>query len=311
MRWVIYSTYDPEGLVHPPALEQVRAYRDVGSSVLVVDTSPVISGDRARAWSDLSAVWFQRENIGYDIMSYRAGLDWLRAKEVAGSYSLLLTNDSCYGPFFPLQSIFERLDQDISASVFGITDSYEITHHLQSYWLYFPATMVSELVRFFASIGEIRDREQAIQEGEIALSRYLRDRAIMLRAWCPARQLIERLVARVSLLELMIRKVLKSPKYNWHLDFICSEYLRGGRLAVLPFNPTLRAGAELFKYQLSPFVKRQFFRDGSYNLDMRITPKTNSEASALLKAAQTERMVSAALKYCRGRGRANQTSHNC
>ena len=246
MRWVIYSTYDPEGLVYAPALEQVRAYRDVGSSVLVVDTSPIINDDRARAWSDFASAWFQRENIGYDITSYRVGLDWLRAKEVAGSYSVLLTNDSCYGPFFPLQPIFERFDQDSSASVFGITDLYEITHHLQSYWLYFPAAMVSELMRFFSDMGEIRDRERAIQKGEIALSRYLQDRAITLKAWCPM------------------------------------KYLLGCRRATPPFNPTLRAGAELFKYQLSPFVKRQFFRDG-----FGLMPNTNTEASALLTIDQT------------------------
>jgi lipopolysaccharide biosynthesis protein len=284
MRWVIYSTFDAKGLIPSPAIEQVRAYRDVGSSVLVVDTSPIISDDRAHAWTELATAWVQRNNVGYDFTSYRVGLDWLRAKKIADSCSLLLTNDSCYGPFLPLQPIFERFDQDTSASVFGITDSYYITHHLQSYWLYFPAARVSELMQFFANMGEIQCREQAIQKGEIALSVYFRDRAITLNAWCPTHRLIKYLVPfpKASLLELRLRKLLKSPKYNQHLDDICFEYLVGDQRAIPAFNPTLRAAAELYKYQLSPFVKRQFFRDGYYKPNVQLTPNTNIEVSALL-----------------------------
>src|SRR5262245_43449669 len=107
-RWVIYSTYDPQGLFFEPALEQVRAYLDLGASVLVVDTSPLLSDDRARGWAECASFLIQRDNIGYDITSYRIGLDWLNAKEKAGTYAVLLANDSCYGPFFPLQPILDR-----------------------------------------------------------------------------------------------------------------------------------------------------------------------------------------------------------
>lgn len=53
---------------------------------------------------------------------------------------LLLTNDSCFGPYRSIADIIAAFDGEAPEQriVFGISDSHEYgRHHLQSYWLYF------------------------------------------------------------------------------------------------------------------------------------------------------------------------------
>lgn len=265
-RWVVYATFDPEGMLRQHAVEQVAAYRDAGSSVLVVDTSLTISTERASAWDHHAAAWFQRENEGYDFGSYKAGLQWIRAHSPDGPYSLLLTNDSCYGPFLPLDPFLQRFDQcDGPPTVFGITDSYELGYHLQSYFLYFQPRTIPLLLDFLRNM-KIRDRQDAIENGEIALSRYLLERGVKLKALSPVCELIDRLsLFRWLLLgELATRALVKRYKYNWNIDRQYIKSLIRPRSGPPRFNQTLIAGAELFRLQLSPFVKRQFIRDGFF-----------------------------------------------
>ena len=265
-RWVVYSTFDPEGRFAQYAVEQVAAYRAACSSVLVVDTSPAVSGERAGAWDTHATAWFQRENQGYDFGSYEAGLRWIRTRARDGSYSLLLTNDSCYGPFLPLKPFLQRFDQfEGPLTVFGITDSYGLRYHLQSYFLYFQPRTIPYLIDFFSNMGEIHNRSDAINNGEIALSGYLLERGVQLKALSPLCELANHLSFRwVRLGELLIRKLFKKPKYSWDMDLKYIQFLIGPTAETATWNQTLIAGAELYHLGLSPFVKRQFFRDGFY-----------------------------------------------
>jgi lipopolysaccharide biosynthesis protein len=79
-----------------------------------------------------------RENEGYDFASYK--LVYRPIGEAIHSTplpeSLILMNDSCLGPFGDLQGITDKMIASHDA-VFGITKSYEIAAHLQSYFYHF------------------------------------------------------------------------------------------------------------------------------------------------------------------------------
>src|ERR1700736_1017575 len=47
--------------------------------------------------------------------------------------ALIFANDSAYGPFSKLAALLARCDD--SAAIWGITDSWDIRFHLQSYFL--------------------------------------------------------------------------------------------------------------------------------------------------------------------------------
>ena len=265
-RWVVYATFDAEGLAAPFAEDQLRAYRQLGFRTLVVDTSPRPTAERIAAWERSSTAWRQRENVGYDFGSYHHGLALLLGDfgVALPTLDLLLTNDSCYGPYAPLAEVFRRFDSAPrdGRQVFGMTDSAELSPHLQSYWLYFRADVVHHARDFLASVAPVGDRAAAIGQGEIGLSRHLGAQGCRLVAYRASTDVV-RHFARFhgwlpSFVELAIRWHRHRPRYTREGDRACLKTLLGKPVA---FNQTLAFGTHLHFQSMLPFVKRQLVRE--------------------------------------------------
>jgi lipopolysaccharide biosynthesis protein len=150
----VYAAFDAAGRAAPHAVAQLAEYRGLGFETLVVDTSPTLSAQREQDWRQIATDWQQRPNVGYDFISYRFGLETLidRMGVDVERLSLILANDSCFGPFIPLRGVLEAFDAlpRERPRLFGITENHEIRRHLQSYWLYMKpdvAPLVFEFLR--------------------------------------------------------------------------------------------------------------------------------------------------------------------
>lgn len=298
-RWVVYAAFDAAGRSSPHVIEQLAAYRQLGFYTLVVDTSPSISNQRADDWRLSATDWFHRPNVGYDFASYRSGLENLVEKRQVSvqDLSLILANDSCFGPFLPIRQVFHRLDaipRD-GKTVFAITDSHEGHHHLQSYWLYFRPDVVRLALAFLRDMRIASDRGEAIEYGELGMAAYLRERGCELRAYCSVLGLLARYApARgrlASLLELGIRRLLKRPLYNRKSDGACLKYLLGRPDATSDFNPSLGFGAQMYRGRLTPFVKKQLMRDNPYGdpaipRGLDVSTLTNADVAHILNRSQ-------------------------
>lgn len=269
-KWVIYATFQENGKSRPHAVEQVKAYREVGFDVLVVDSSPLLQAERVAGWDRDSTAWIHRDNEGYDFESFRVGVSWLRARNVDFDEThILLTNDSCFGPYIPLGTVFQRFDtyKNGLPIVFGITDSYERgRYHLQSYWLYFRPESAPLVAQFFESMPTVHDRLEAIEFGELAMSEFLLSKKCALQPWCGARDTLEtfsRFRGRLlSLMELFSRRVIGRPRYGKRTDEACILYLvRHPRAMRHMVNQTLAFGALAHVRGLTPFLKQSLLRE--------------------------------------------------
>lgn len=272
-RWVVYSTFDSTGAASEPAVDQVRSYRRAGFEVLVVDTSPAVSLSRQQDWSREATAWLHRENSGYDFGSYKAGLAHLKSERRIEllTCDILLTNDSCFGPFFSLDPIFDRFDgfPRTRPVIFGMTDSVWDLHHIQSYWLYFRSDVSHLLTDFF--FGHMRaalDREEAIEYGELSLGRFLAARGCLLEVACPVHSTVAHFANFdgwfASTLELGLRRVAKRWKYNRDADTQCLRHLLRRPEKLRYFNPVILFGVQLYKERSIPFVKKSLLRDNVY-----------------------------------------------
>jgi len=270
-RWVIYSTFDESGRAASHAVEQVRAYQRAGFDTLVIDISPHVSKERKHDWNEVASKWIRRPNTGYDFMSYREGLFLLceMSSEKEG-LDVLFTNDSCFGPFTPMADVFRNfyeLDESRN-TVFGITDSYEKSYHLQSYWLLFKAPLLHLAIKFFASMVTAQDRDEAIVNGELALSRYLLDEGCVLKAFNPVESTVRHFAhfkgRFLSPLELGLRRFAGRPKFNDYADKACLKYLLRRRDFACDLNQTLAFGVHMFKKNMTPFVKRKLISENPY-----------------------------------------------
>jgi GT2 family glycosyltransferase len=140
--FVIYVHYDPNGEVRPDIFAQLEAYRCY-SNVAFVSASPLLidNTNSMEKLRDISDIVLVRHNEGYDFGSWQAAILFCK-KYLQEVSQLILTNDSCYGPFYDLSVLFQRLYAS-NADVIGLTDSTAIHHHLQSYFIAYNRRILS------------------------------------------------------------------------------------------------------------------------------------------------------------------------
>jgi hypothetical protein len=143
-----------------------------GFAVVVVSTA---EGEGPLAWPGPvpdGVTILRRPNVGYDFGSWATALD--RYPAVAGADEVLLMNDSLVGPFTPFDPILARFHES-GADIWGLTDTTQFEHHIQSYCLGFKHQVLREapLAAFWRGICVEPSRDDVIDRYEIGLGRLL------------------------------------------------------------------------------------------------------------------------------------------
>lgn len=124
-----------------------------------------------------------RRNVGYDFGSWaHAWLQWGSLFKTASE--VLFVNDSVVGPLVPSNFAveFDALDFDLC----GVTESYQHTWHVQSYfWRVKPPILAgAHLDEFFLCRHPVAaNREDAIYNFELAMANYFRTNGFSVGVW--------------------------------------------------------------------------------------------------------------------------------
>jgi lipopolysaccharide biosynthesis protein len=126
-------------------------------------------------WGDTlpaDAIVLRKPNIGYDFGSWAVGLGVLPA--ITQAPYVILANDSVLGPFTDIGWLLAEFENSI-ADVWGLTDTRQFSHHLQSYFLGYRNGVLAErpLQEFFAGVRQERSKWEIIKHNELALSSLL------------------------------------------------------------------------------------------------------------------------------------------
>jgi lipopolysaccharide biosynthesis protein len=234
-RLCVFAHYDADNLIDDYVVYYLRALHAEGAEIIFCTTAAEITDDQIKRIRELCSLIIVRRNIGYDFASYREGI---RAAGDLGSYDeLILVNDSVYGPLFDLGPVFRKMS-NIDADFWGITDSYEIEPHLQSYFMVFNRAVVAsaDFRRFWAGFANHTRKKVLIQEGEIGLSRVLLGAGFRMGSSCEYHQVC-----------------------GDNQDYLerHGQQMRGNR----KLNPTLFLWDLLIEKYECPFIKVQLLRD--------------------------------------------------
>ena len=302
-KWVVYAAFRSDGDRSPHVVDQLLDYGRAGWSTLVVDASPSISAEREGDWTRMATAWMRRPNIGYDFFSYRDGMAHLGSGlgvDIDRAH-LIVANDSCFGPFFPIQEVVARLDERHRQReggepvVYGITDSYEFHHHLQSYWLYCRPPAVSMVRTFLENLPPIEGVQDAIHRGELGLSRFLTERGCALSALCPTREIIPKFARShrrpLSILEFGLRRRWHRPRYDSDTDRACMKYLRGRPNPFAEINISVGLGVEMLQAGMTPFLKRRLLSDNPYGArsippGLRVDALSNQDVARMFQVGE-------------------------
>lgn len=234
----------------------IGALRDEGFAVIVVDTSTELPSSKIEC--DLL---IHRRNIGWDFASWMSTLashPWI----LTDAQNLLLVNDSNVGPVRPLRETLRR-GREIDTDIWGLTDSWDIAHHLQSYFLHFNASALrsGHLGAFVDAFSFPTGKERIIGSGEIGLSQFMRARGLRLQALFPYTVLARSFVDSFS---ERVQRVLGLPEHRleaghlplesndeWNFLHDTIERIRSSA----PVNPT-HYFWDILLSMGSPFIKR-------------------------------------------------------
>lgn len=181
----------------------IAELRRLGFALIVVDTS------ESRSSEIDCDLYMHRRNEGWDFASWLAPLaamPWI--SETAEN--LLLVNDSNIGPLDSLDRLFER-GRKLDADVWGLTDSWAIQYHLQSYFLHFNRTALKSdvLQKFAESFTFPMHKADIIGSGEVGLSQLLIDHGCKIAALFPYTQLAQKYLDDAT---ARIRELLALPE---------------------------------------------------------------------------------------------------
>lgn len=172
--FLILVHWDARAELRPDLLEQLGQYSR-HCDLAFVSACPELASDGAALASlqDRCDVLLVRENEGHDFGSWKAAIQYCW-RQIVQAPRLILTNDSCYGPVYPLDELFERLERS-SADVVGLTESTLVRPHLQSYFIaYRPKVVRAPIFRaFWEGIGLWEDKVDLVRAQEIGWSALL------------------------------------------------------------------------------------------------------------------------------------------
>jgi lipopolysaccharide biosynthesis protein len=253
LRYAVYVTYDKHGLIADYVVSQAAALAELGYRVLFISTSPKLHMDEAAKVLRYTWQVWHRHNLGYDFGAYKDGIGQITP--IDNVESLILMNDSCYGPLFDLASI-EQHALASSSNICGITDSWWKDYHLQSYLLRIDghALRSSAFHRFWTTLLPYQPRALVIRLGEIRFTQCLVRGGMTTDVLCPYQAVASRAL-QLILTRLADNAAQLLPSERAYLESLAGEISKG-----TPLNPMHSFWDVLVVEFSCPFIKRDLLR---------------------------------------------------
>ena len=170
-RALVFAHFSKAKTLSSMVVEALRKYSCLTDEIILVSSSklqPVGFNQAAKYCSNI----IERENLGYDFCSWKAGIASLGDLE---NYSeIIIINDSTIGPLEDCSSLFQSLRKD-RRDVCGLTLNWEFHRHIQSYFIRFNENTLRSgaFLEFWESVSPLESKLEIIQKYEIGLTRFM------------------------------------------------------------------------------------------------------------------------------------------
>ena len=174
-RVAVFAVFFPAGRIPETTMCYLRALNEVADDVLLYANCPVFP-DEIRKLDGLVRFAAFRVHGGHDFFSYRLGFEKARELgllDAARTDELVLANDSCYAPVFPLPDCFAKM-ADRPCDFWGMTansGAYR-SEHVQSFFFVFRRRVLDgdALARFLGGIEILGARWEVVRRYEIGFT---------------------------------------------------------------------------------------------------------------------------------------------
>lgn len=247
----LFAHYDGNGKVCEYVYNYLKEIKKNGYDIIFVSTASITDNKYKTRLKEFCKIALCRTNIGIDFYSWKVALKYI--KDLNSVDTLLITNDSMYGPIFDLKPIFDEMSAK-NFDIWGMTDSWQNHFHLQSYFLVVNKKVITSefFINFWKNVLPYTDKWKIIFDYEIGFSKEAWSKEFVLGSYVRYLDVIER--------------ILKEKNYQKYVS-----YLNENRMYTEAVNPSILFWYEIVKYFKFPFIKSYIFRYNPYratNLDL-------------------------------------------
>jgi hypothetical protein len=257
----LFMHFDRRGIVRPQLLDYIRGLQENDRTVVFVSNAGKIRPEAMAALQDICACVIVRHNSGYDFGAWRDALGYLQLPRKE-TEEIIFANDSVFGPLAPLGDALRRLDYD-RADIWGLTESWQVRYHLQSYFLAFgPKAIRAEAFRkFWRSVRPVPVKSYIVRTYEIGITQAMVRGGLSCAALWSYEMLIK-LVNHDALEKLFQAEGSEMGKADPVQKKRKSQVLRirDNVARRAPLNPTSDLWRQLLMSGF-PFIKRELLRD--------------------------------------------------
>lgn len=184
-RAVVFAHYDKDNIIDDYVIYYLKALKESAHEIIFVSCKSLSDTEKAKL-DGIADFIIAETHDEYDFGSYKRG--YLYLKDRLNDFDeLIFANDSCYGPLYPLQVVFDEMEREEHLDFWGITknkfglikknDKYIVTHrpHIQSYFVVFSKKIFLSDVfdKFMASVKHLDCKNDIVMNYEIGLSEIL------------------------------------------------------------------------------------------------------------------------------------------
>jgi lipopolysaccharide biosynthesis protein len=157
-----------------------------GYTLIFVTSAPTLRPADLARLTPLCGLILRRKNVGFDFGNFKDAI--ARIPDLGRLDSLLLTNDSVYGPFHPLAPLIERMDPT-AGDVWSMTDNWMWRFHLQTYFVLFRRRALDSdaFRRFWRDVRYLQAKTAVVTWCEFGLTRAMIRGGLRCRALYPHR----------------------------------------------------------------------------------------------------------------------------
>lgn len=230
-RLFLVSHFDQDGLADAYFRKLVSSLTTLEDSYVIVISTSEASRIREEQFKEICDRLIVKKNIGKDFgawkfvveMLHKTGLDFTQFSSVC------FFNDSIYGPFTDVTGFITKIEQIAEPALGGITDSWDIRYHLQSYFFIFnrPALEKSVFLDFWRNrVRYYKSRNRIIGEFEIGLTQQMLRSGLRIVPLCDYRQVRNRALEKGVLANLPFSVATYTSVNPSHFfwDILCEDF---------------------------------------------------------------------------------------
>lgn len=186
-RILLYVHYNKYGVVADHVLYQLEKLRPLYNRVVFISNSQ-LPADADNVLGDRVDKIMQRENVGFDFAAWRDAMLDEGFESLAKYDWLTIMNDTCFGPVYPLEPIYEKMESS-GADFWGMTEHIKceikavittdgiMNYHIPSYFISFRnnAVVSNAFIDFWSHVKDYTDVNLVIRDYETWLTKRLQD----------------------------------------------------------------------------------------------------------------------------------------